>query len=172
MSARFASTATTDVQAALVRPMTVAALDGVVALETLVYPFPWSRGNFVDSLAAGYVAWTLNGAGGEMIAYCIAMRGVEEMHLLNITVAPPLRRLGHARRMLDEMVRLCRREGARRLWLEVRESNAEARATYLRLGFVDAGVRKGYYPAPEGQREDAIVMSLIVADTERGDALD
>ncbi len=171
MSARFASVGP-DVHAAVIRPMTVAALDGVVALETSVYPFPWSRGNFVDSLAAGYIAWTLNGPGDELIAYCIAMRGVEEMHLLNITVAPPLRRLGHARRLLDEMARLCRNEGARRLWLEVRESNAEARATYRRLGFASAGVRKGYYPAPEGRREDAVVMSLVVADPERADALD
>ena len=57
------------------RPMTLASLEGVVALETEVYAFPWTRGNFVDSLAAGYTAWTLNGNGGELLAYCVAMRG-------------------------------------------------------------------------------------------------
>jgi ribosomal-protein-alanine N-acetyltransferase len=155
-----------------IRPMTVAALDGVVGLETLVYPFPWSRGNFVDTLAAGYAAWTLVGAGGRLLGYCIAMRGVEEMHLLNITIAPPSRRRGHARHMLDELVRLCRSEGARRLWLEVRESNVEARATYVRLGFSYVGLRKGYYPAPEGRREDAVVMSLAINDSKATDALD
>ncbi|MDQ2733957.1 MAG: ribosomal protein S18-alanine N-acetyltransferase [Pseudomonadota bacterium] len=170
MSAEFAQRF--DPSRAGIRPMTVAALDGVVALETLVYPFPWSRGNFVDTLVAGYAAWTLTGSSGELIGYCIAMRGVEEMHLLNITVAPPSRRRGHARRMLGELVRLCRSEDARRLWLEVRESNAEARATYVRLGFSHVGVRKGYYPAPEGRREDAVVMSLAINDTRANDALD
>ena len=166
MSARLES-AFDDV---VLRPMTLAALDGVVELESSVYPFPWTRGNFVDSLAAGYVAWTLNGVAGDLVGYCIAMRGADEMHLLNITVAPPRRGAGHGRRMLDELVRACRTERARRLWLEVRESNAEARAIYLRLGFVAVGVRKGYYPAHTG-REDALVMSLDVA-TGEGDALD
>jgi ribosomal-protein-alanine N-acetyltransferase len=154
------------------RPMTLAALDGVVALEALVYPFPWSRNNFVDTLAAGYTTWTLNGSEGELLGYCIAMRGVEELHLLNITIAPAARRRGHARRVLAELVRLCRQEGARRLWLEVRESNAEARATYVRLGFGHVAVRKGYYPAPEGRREDAVVMSLAIDDREATDALE
>jgi ribosomal-protein-alanine N-acetyltransferase len=155
-----------------IRPMTVAALDGVVALEELVYPFPWKRGNFVDSLAAGYAAWTLNGASGELIGYCIAMRGVEEMHLLNITIAPSVRRLGHARRLLDALSLLCRSEGARRLWLEVRQSNVDARATYVRLGFAHVGVRKGYYPAQDGRREDAVVMSLAFDDVAARNALD
>jgi ribosomal-protein-alanine N-acetyltransferase len=168
MSAEFAQRSHAD----SIRPMTVAALDGVVALELLVYPFPWSRGNFVDSLAAGYTARTLNGPGGELIGYCIAMRGVEEMHLLNITIAPPARRRGHARRMLGELVGVCRDQGARRLWLEVRQSNVDALATYLRLGFAHVGVRKGYYPAPEGRREDAVVMSLAIDVGSANDALD
>jgi ribosomal-protein-alanine N-acetyltransferase len=155
------------------RPMTLASLEGVVALETEVYAFPWTRGNFVDSLAAGYTAWTLNGHGGELLAYCVAMRGAGEMHLLNITVAPTARRRGHARRLLIELIRLCRRGGATRLWLEVRESNAQARDAYRRLGFAPVGRRKGYYPAPEGRREDAVVMSLDVGDDARSaDALD
>ena len=151
------------------RPMTTASLEGVVTLENEVYPFPWTRGNFVDSLAAGYTAWTLNGSGGELLAYCVAMRGAGEMHLLNITVAPTARRRGHARRLLAELVRHCRRSGATRLWLEVRESNAQARDAYARLGFAPVGRRKGYYPAPEGRREDAVVMSLDVGDGERTD---
>ena len=170
MSAEFAHRA--DAQVERIRPMTVASLDAVVALELQVYPFPWSRGNFVDSLVAGYTAWTLDGAGGELVGYCISMRGVEEMHLLNITIAPSERRRGHARRLLRELARLCRSESAHRLWLEVRESNAEARATYLRLGFEHVGMRKGYYPAPEGRREDAVVMSLALDDAKASRALD
>jgi ribosomal-protein-alanine N-acetyltransferase len=151
-----------DTGSAIVRPMTIAALDGVLELEVEVYPFPWTRGNFVDSLVAGYAAWTLNHVDGDLIGYCVAMPGVDEMHLLNITIAPAARRCGHARRLLAELVQLCRLRQATRLWLEVRESNAQARDVYRRLGFAQVGRRKGYYPAPEGQREDAVVMSLDV----------
>jgi ribosomal-protein-alanine N-acetyltransferase len=147
---------------ASLRPMTVATLDDVLVLEAEVYPFPWTRGNFVDSLAAGYTAWTLRRAGADLIGYCVAMIGVDEMHLLNITVAPASRRRGHARRLLAGLVQVCRDRAANRLWLEVRESNGEARSTYRHLGFVEVGRRRGYYPAPEGRREDAVVMSLDI----------
>jgi ribosomal-protein-alanine N-acetyltransferase len=160
-----------DSLAALLRPMTVASLDGVLELENAVYPFPWTRGNFVDSLVAGYTAWTLNHVDGDLVGYCIAMSGVGEMHLLNITIAPAARRRGHARRVVGELVRLCRSRRESRLWLEVRESNGDAREVYRRLGFAAIGRRKGYYPAPAGQREDAIVMSFDVA-LEDADALD
>jgi ribosomal-protein-alanine N-acetyltransferase len=156
-----------DSAAAVLRPMTVASLDGVVELENAVYAFPWTRGNFVDSLVAGYTAWTLNHVDGDLVGYCVAMSGVGEMHLLNITVAPGARRRGHARRIVGELVWLCRSRDEDRLWLEVRESNDQAREVYRRLGFEAVGRRKGYYPAPAGQREDAIVMSLGVA---RGEA--
>ena len=166
MSAQF------DLASAQLRPMTPASLDGVMALEVEVYPFPWSRGNFADSLASGYTAWTLNWPQGELVGYCIAMAGVAEMHLLNITVAPALRRQGHARGMLSALVRHCVETGAERLWLEVRTSNAQARAAYRRLGFGEMGLRKAYYPAPAGAREDAIVMSLDVSGVGATDALD
>ena len=153
-----------DPTIAVLRPMTVSSLDGVIELENAIYPFPWTRGNFVDSLVAGYTAWTLNHVDGDLIGYCVAMAGVDEMHLLNITIAPTARRRGHARRLPAELVQLCRRCGATRLWLEVRESNGQARDAYRRLGFAPVGRRKGYYPAPEGRREDAVVMSLDVGE--------
>lgn len=140
--------------------MTVSDLNEVVSIEYAAYDFPWTRGNFIDSLAAGYLARVLRGASGELIAYFVAMKGVDEMHLLNVTVAPAEQNKGFGRRMLDEVVSLSRGEHADRLWLEVRESNARARGLYLRYGFRHIGVRKGYYPALHGKREDANVMSL------------
>ena len=151
-----------DFAADVLRPMTVASLDGVMALEAEVYPFPWTRGNFVDSLAAGYTAWTLNRPDGGLLGYCVAMAGAGEMHLLNITVAPAARRCGRARRILAELAAACAALPGERLWLEVRESNAEARAAYARLGFAAVGIRKDYYPAAGSRREHAVVMSLDV----------
>ena len=157
------------------RPMTTASLDGVVTLENEVYPFPWTRGNFVDSLAAGYVARLLRWSNGSrLVGYCVAMVGAGEMHLLNITVAPDFQRQGHARRLLADLLEDCRRLTLDRLWLEVRESNAGARAAYARLGFRSMGLRPGYYPAAHGRREQAVVMSLDVDGTvfRSNDALD
>jgi len=155
------------------RPMTVAQLGAVIAIEAVAYAFPWSRGNFIDSLAAGYPARVLQGAQGELLGYFVAMSGVDEMHLLNITVAPAVQGRGHARLMVDALTALCRTHNAQRLWLEVRASNARARAMYAHLGFTQVGMRKGYYPAPFGRREDAVVMSLRIeaAPTEANDAL-
>lgn len=149
-------------------PMGTVHLDGVMAIEAEAYAFPWSRGNFVDSLAAGYEARVLYGDDGEMLGYFVAMAGVEEMHLLNITVAPCAWHQGHARAMLAALEATCRQRGARQLWLEVRVSNERARAIYRRHGFVEVGRRKGYYPAALGRREDAIVMSLAIEGADDG----
>ena len=152
----------------MVVPMTVVELDAVAAIEAAAYPFPWTRGNFIDSLAAGYPARVLLGGRHRIVGYFVAMQGVDEMHLLNLTVAPAEQSRGHGRFLLDRLVALCRERGARHLWLEVRQSNARASALYLRYGFRQVGVRRGYYPAPLGRREDAVVMSLEV----RRDALE
>lgn len=144
----------------LPRPMTTGDLDHVVAIECAVYDFPWTRGNFIDSLAAGYHARVIRTPEGELIAYFVAMKGVDEMHLLNITVAPVEQGKGFGRRMLDEVTGLARLHGADRLWLEVRPSNQRACYLYLQYGFRQIGVRRGYYPALHGKREDANVMSL------------
>lgn len=156
----------------LLLPMGVAQLDAVMAVETAAYEFPWTRGNFVDSLASGYAARLLYDDDGSLLGYFVAMAGVDEMHLLNITTVPAHQHRGHARFMLDALAGLCRQRGAHRLWLEVRRSNPRAQSIYRRRGFVEVGVRKGYYPAPQGQREDALVMSLEIAPAGGGDALD
>jgi len=154
-------------------PMTAADVDAVVAVEAGVYAFPWTRGNFIDSLAAGYIAQCLRaGDDGRLLGYFVAMAGVDEMHLLNITVARAAQRQGHGRCMVARLVERCRLDGAQRLWLEVRLGNAAARAAYAQLGFREMGLRPGYYPAPHGARETAVVMSLpIDADGGGHDAL-
>ena len=162
MSAQWRSDAVDDDQDRILRRMSPLHLDAVMAIETAAYPFPWSRGNFIDSLVAGYPAQVLSNRQGAILGYFVAMEGVDEMHLLNITVAPAAQSRGHARLMIAALLALCRAGAARQLWLEVRESNARARAIYTRLGFEHKGMRKGYYPAAFGRREDAVVMSLPI----------
>ena len=143
-------------------PMTVTELDAVMAIERAAYEFPWTRGNFLDSLHAGYDARVLADRGTGLLGYFVALHGVDEMHLLNLTVAPTRQGEGHARCMLQGLVGLCRERQALQLWLEVRESNQRARALYLRFGFRHVGSRRGYYPASGGRREDAVVMTLDI----------
>ena len=163
-----------DAAALQCEPMAIADLDAVLAIECSAYDFPWTRGNFIDSLAAGYAAQVLREADGALCAYFVAMAGVQEMHLLNLTVAPARQHRGLARGLLDVLVGASRDAGALWLWLEVRESNQRAREVYRLYGFESAGLRRGYYPAAAGRREDACVMRLAIgaATDEGGDALE
>lgn len=145
------------------QPLMLAMLDDLLTIETQAYAFPWSPGNFIDSLAAGYLCRVLRGARGEWLGYFIAMPGAAEMHLLNITVTPEQQGRGHARFMLDALVEMSRESGAAVLWLEVRKGNPRARSLYARYGFKEVGVRPRYYPDSHGRREDAVVMSLSLS---------
>lgn len=139
--------------------LAVQHLEAVMRVEQSAYPHPWTRGNFLDAIHAGYQGQLLMG-GDELLGYFIAMKGVDEVHLLNITVAPRYQRQGWSRLMLEALATWSRGQGAQWLWLEVRLSNARALQVYERHGFRRVGLRKGYYPAAQGQREDAVVMSL------------
>ncbi len=140
-------------------PMLEADLDEVVAAEKLIYPFPWTRGNFLDALHAGYSAWALRDPQRRIAAYAVLMRALDEAHLLNLSVARHAQRSGLGWRTLDWMADVARGYGARTMLLEVRPSNDAALRLYQRYGFERIGVRRGYYPA-NGGREDAIVMRI------------
>lgn len=139
--------------------MQVSDLDDVLAIEQVAYPHPWTRGNFIDTLAAGYHARVLR-AGDRVLGYLVAMKGVDEVHLLNITVAPDLQKQGWGRVLLDGLHLWARAEQAQWVWLEARTSNRHAQQVYGHCGYRQVGVRRGYYPAGAGTREDAVVMSL------------
>lgn len=147
--------------------MTPAWLPAVLQIEQSAYEHPWSEANFTDSLKAGYQAQLLtagNAPKAELLGYFVAMKGVDEVHLLNITVAPAHQRQGWARVMLDALGLWARGQGAQWLWLEVRVSNLRAKAVYESHGFCHVGTRRHYYPssASHPRGEDAIVMSLAL----------
>lgn len=152
---------------AALRPMSEADVEAVMAVEVAAYGFPWSRGNFVDSLRAGHLAQVLQQEDGALLGYFVALQGVDELHLLNLTVAVSAQGQGHGRRLMDRLEHLARERGNAALWLEVRLSNARARALYARRGYVEQGLRRGYYPMSASRREDAVVMSLDLLGSPR-----
>lgn len=133
-------------------------LEHVLEIENVVHAHPWTRGNFVDSIAAEYECWIAE-HGGQPVGYVIALVAAGEAHLLNLSVAPSWQRRGIGAELTAFIVSRARRHGAEKIFLEVRPSNAAARALYARAGFIEVGIRGDYYPAPNG-REDAIVMEL------------
>lgn len=147
-----------DTTEARFEPLSLARLDAVLDVEQQAYSHPWTRGNFTDAMASGYQSLLLMG-GDQILGYFVAMPGVDEAHLLNLTVAPAFQRQGWARVLLDALALWARGQGAQWLWLEVRAGNLRARQIYEAHGFQRVGERKRYYPAADGEREDAVVMS-------------
>jgi [ribosomal protein S18]-alanine N-acetyltransferase len=140
--------------------MREADLAEVMPIESAVYTHPWTRGNFADSLKAGYQCWTWR-LGDELLGYFILLVAAGEAHLLNLSVAAARQRAGHGSALIKEAMRIARVRGAQQVFLEVRPSNLGAKALYSRFGFRQVAVRPGYYPAHAG-REDALVLTLAL----------
>lgn len=142
------------------RPMTEADLDAIMAIEPHIYSHPWTRGNFVDSLASGYSAWVLLDD-AKIIGYSLMMLVLDEAHLLNLSIAKAYQKRGLGRLLLEHMIASARQHGAANMFLEVRPSNISAIALYENIGFNEMAIRRGYYPAHNG-REDAVLMGLAL----------
>jgi [ribosomal protein S18]-alanine N-acetyltransferase len=138
------------------RRMAVGDLDRVVDIEVTIYSHPWTRGNFADSIAAGYQCWISEHC-GEVVGYAVMVVAVGEAHLLNVSIAAPWQRRGFGADLLRFLFKIARQRGAGKVFLEVRPSNTGARALYAKAGFKEISVRRGYYPAADGH-EDAVVM--------------
>lgn len=140
------------------RPMAAADLPAVMAIENAIYPFPWTQGNFSDSLAAGYGCWNFT-RDGELIGYAVVMLALDQAHLLNLSIAAAYQQQGYGGQLLRRLCELVRTQGARLMILEVRPSNSAGLRLYERHAFQRVGLRPAYYPAPHG-REDALILSL------------
>lgn len=138
------------------RDMNDADLDAVMAIENVIYTHPWTRGNFADSLDAGSKCWVME-CGGAMVGYAVLNLAAGEAHLLNLSIAATSQRRGLGAAFLLYLFDFIKKNDVQALFLEVRESNVIARRLYMRAGFHQIGVRRGYYPA-YGGREDAIVL--------------
>jgi len=141
------------------RDIRVNDLSKVVEIEQAANRFPWSYKNFEDCLMAGHHAWAIVNEQDEIIGYTIIQVIVDELHLLNICIAPKFQGQGLGRALLNEVIELADEHSVSVVLLEVRRSNHRAQQLYLQSGFNEVSVRRGYYPAENG-REDAILMAM------------
>ncbi len=136
--------------------MQLSDLDDVMEIEKVCYPTPWSRRAFVGELTENVYAYYLVAhAGTQLLGYAGMWVILDEAHVTNVSVHPEWRRMGLGRRLVHELIVRAHDLGATRMTLEVRPSNDGARKLYAQAGFVERGLRKGYYA---DTHEDAIIM--------------
>ena len=140
------------------RQMRMSDLPEIAGLEKSLYEFPWSLGNFRDSVTAGYDCWVITHGEG-VIGYAVLMVALDEAHLLNFAVASEWQNQGIGREFLRHMVGVAREARCQIVYLEVRPSNFAARHLYKSIGFQQIAIRPEYYPAVAG-REDALFLGL------------
>jgi ribosomal-protein-alanine N-acetyltransferase len=143
------------------RAMAPGDVPAVAAVERASYTFPWSEGIFRDCLRVGYLCRVAD-IERDIVAYGIVAMGAGEAHILNLCVRADLRGRSVGRQMLMLLIERARQAGMTDTFLEVRPSNLHAIALYQSVGFVQVGIRKGYYQAVGG-REDALVLKLVLA---------
>lgn len=139
-------------------PLRLEDLASVMVIEQQAYPYPWTSGNFRDALASGYHGLKLVDQ-GVMVGYLVWMRVLDEAHLLNFTIAPARQSRGLGQHLLKIWLAQLVADGLQQVLLEVRPSNPKAIRLYQRNGFVQTGLRKGYYPSGPNGREDALLMN-------------
>lgn len=137
--------------------MTPADLEAVADLTRRADPFGWTLRNFSDAHASENTLTVLT-VDGVTSGIAAVMHVLDESELLEIAVQPAMQGRGYGKALLAQAIALARRNGAVRMFLEVRESNARARKMYTSFGFEETGRRKNYYPTEDG-REDAILMT-------------
>jgi [ribosomal protein S18]-alanine N-acetyltransferase len=129
-------------------PADAAALERIMAQSPEAAEWP------VESYG-GYPGWVAE-TEGEVAGFLVAHIAADELEILNLAVEPARRRRGIGSRLLDQALVFGRQSGARRAFLEVRESNNAAREFYASRGFAAIARRRGYYRQPV---EDALLMA-------------
>jgi ribosomal-protein-alanine N-acetyltransferase len=149
----------TDENSSLIRPMTVADVPLIYAIECASQEVPWSEGIFKDCLEAGYNGWVIE-AKGIIEGYILSYVRSKECHILNICVRTISRKKGWGRRLMEHAIADARENNADVVFLEVRVSNDPAIHLYRKIGFNEVGIRREYYSLPNGGREDALVFAM------------
>ena len=136
-------------------------IDQVLAIENASFSMPWSKNLFLSEFRSPLVSTLMVALSGApvrtVIGYVVFWHVADEMHILNLAVAPVFRRQGTSRKLVLAAIKRAFGKGAKRAFLEVRASNAAAQKLYSSLGFTGTSVRREYYDSPV---EDAVVMTL------------
>ena len=140
----------------LVRPMAIADVDGVMAVEKDSFSTPWSRSAFEEELAQNRLArYIVAEEDGQVVGYAGMWLVINEAHVTNVAVSGSRRGEGIGRLLMETLMKLARENGMGSMTLEVRVSNMVARHLYETLGFAEAGIRKNYYSET---KEDALIL--------------
>ena len=133
-------------------------MDGVLEVDRLSFPSPWTRAMYEEELRQPETSFVLvlRTADAPVAGYCSYRLVADELQINNVAVRPECRRLGAGRALVEAVLEHGRAAGARTALLEVRASNVAAQRLYASLGFVQVGVRPRYYAHPE---EDALVLA-------------
>lgn len=161
--------------AVVIEPLDVADRAGlatIAAIDREVSPRPWTVPMLVDEVSRSDRRWfvartgEVDGRDGDSNRAIVGFAGLAllagEAHVMTVAVAPDWQRRGIGSRLLEALLDAAERVEASEVTLEVRASNSRARELYRRAGFVETGIRPGYYPAAAGQspgadREDAVI---------------
>lgn len=138
-------------------------LAAIAELERLCFHKPWSEDALTLLTREGNFG-VVSLDHGEVCAYVGLVTALDEGEITNVATHPNHRRQGHAKAVLLRLFDEAEKCGIRRITLEVRESNAAARALYALLGFTPCGTRKGFYTSP---REDALILEKMIDSRER-----
>ena len=147
----------------LIRRLGMEDTDRIYEIELLAYPYPWSRGIFVDCMNVGYPCFGLQ-IGKDLAGYTIFSFAAGEAHLLNLCIHPDWQQRGYGSLLLEYVINQASRLECESIFLEVRASNPRAASLYKNRGFKVIGQRRSYYQAGAG-REDAVVMCLELGHT-------
>ncbi len=138
------------------RNMTETDISEVATLEATVFVDAWTEQSVYETFCQSQAFITVAEIEGELAGYCIVYHVLDEGEIARIAVDEKARRQGVGRGLLDYVCKCCREKQVERLMLDVRESNAGARAFYQNFGFVEDGIRKNFYEQP---KENAVLMS-------------
>ena len=141
-----------------IAPMTSNDLEAVVALEQKNSAALWRLRSFELALNAERCNWVVY-SDTDLVGFICASQVLDELHILNLSVAQSHRGQGLATAMIKHLCVIHQDLPIRMIFLEVRESNKPAQKLYRKLGFKLDGVRRGYYQCQRGIREDALLMS-------------
>jgi len=120
-------------------------LDEVMIIEKSVHSYPWTRGNFIDSIQNKHQGDVLRNSNQVLLGYFIIMQIQKEAHLLNISVHNAIQNHGIGKMMLEKMCSSLQGKDFESILLEVKVSNERAISIYRNHGFIKIGHRRNYY---------------------------